>query len=74
MNEIVVKNDVKIEDMIFEVRGKQLMLDSNVATLFGYQTKDLNRNVNKVQNKKMKSIQSKNKKVSKIRNSNRKRK
>ena len=43
MNEIMVKDDVKIEDMIFEIRGKQVILDSNVAMLFGYQTKDLNR-------------------------------
>ena len=45
MNEIIVKDDVKIEDMIFEVRGNQVILDSNVAMLFGYQTKDLNRAV-----------------------------
>ena len=45
MNEIVVKEDTKIENMIFEVRGKQVILDSDVAILFGYQTKDLNRNV-----------------------------
>ena len=45
MNEIMVKEDVKIEDMIFEIRGKQVILDSNVAMLFGYQTKDLNRAV-----------------------------
>ena len=31
MNEIVVKDDVNIENMIFEVRGKQVMLDSEIS-------------------------------------------
>lgn len=34
-----------IEAMIFEVRGKQVMLDSDVSKLFGYETKYLNRQV-----------------------------
>lgn len=34
-----------IENMIYEVRGKQVMMDSNVAELFGYETKYLNRQV-----------------------------
>ena len=45
MNEIILKDDIKIEDMIYEIRGKKVMLDSDLAMLFGYQTKDLNRNV-----------------------------
>ena len=45
MNEIVVKENIKIEDLIYEVRWKKVMLDSDLAMLFGYQTKDLNRNV-----------------------------
>ena len=35
----------KLKKMIYIVRGKQVMLDSDVARLFEYQTKDLNRNV-----------------------------
>jgi len=31
MNEVVVKDNIKIEDMIYEVRGKKVMLDSDVA-------------------------------------------
>ena len=31
--------------MIYEVRGRKVMLDSDVAKLFGYQTKELNRTV-----------------------------
>lgn len=34
-----------IQNMIFEIRGKQVILDSDVARLFDYSTKDLNRNV-----------------------------
>ena len=35
MNNVIVKNDVKIEDMIYEIRGKQVMLDSDLARLYG---------------------------------------
>ena len=42
MNEIVVKDNVKIEDMIFEVRGKQVILDSNLARLYQVETKRIN--------------------------------
>ena len=34
MKEIIVKNDKKIEDMIYEIRGKQVMLDSDLAVLY----------------------------------------
>ena len=45
MNEIIVKENIKIENMIYEIRGKQVMLDSDLAFLFEYETKELNRNV-----------------------------
>ena len=31
MNEIITKENIKIENMIFEVRGKQVMLDSEIS-------------------------------------------
>ena len=34
-----------IKNLIYTIRGKQVMLDSDVARLFEYATKDLNRNV-----------------------------
>ena len=34
-----------IKSLIYTIRGKQVMLDSDVAKLFEYTTKDLNRNV-----------------------------
>ena len=34
MNEVMVKDDINIEDMIYEIRGKQVMLDSDLANLY----------------------------------------
>ena len=41
MNEIII-DDRKIEDMIYEIRGKQVMLDSDLAKLYGVETKRIN--------------------------------
>ena len=35
MNKIIVKENVNIENMIYEIRGKQVMLDSDLAKLYG---------------------------------------
>ena len=51
MNEIIEKDDIKVENMIYEIRGKQVMLDSDVALLFGYETKYLNRQVQRNTNR-----------------------
>ena len=47
MQEVVVKNDVKVEDMIYEIRGKYVMLDSDLALLYGCKngTKEVNQAV-----------------------------
>ena len=45
MLEIQEKENIEIVNMIYEIRGKQVMLDSDVALLFGYETKYLNRQV-----------------------------
>ena len=34
MNEIIEKEAIKIENMIYEIRGKQVMLDSDLARLY----------------------------------------
>ena len=39
MNKI---KDMKIENLIYKIRGKQVMLDSDVAMLYGYDTKRVN--------------------------------
>ena len=42
MNEIIIKEEIKVENMIYEIRGKQVMLDSNLAKLYGTETKRIN--------------------------------
>ena len=47
MNDLMIKDDIKIEDLIYEVRGKQVMLDSDLAKLYGCKngTKEINQAV-----------------------------
>ena len=42
MNELLVKENIKIEDMIFEIRGKQVILSSDVAKLYKTETRIIN--------------------------------
>ena len=42
MNEVVTKENIKIEDMIYEIRGKQVMLDSDLARIYETETKRIN--------------------------------
>lgn len=44
MNEVIIKEN-NIEDLIYEIRGKQVMLDSDLARLYEVETKQLNRQV-----------------------------
>ena len=47
MNNIMVSDNIKIENMIYEIRGKQVMLDSDLADLYGCKngTKEINQAV-----------------------------
>ena len=49
MNEIIIKENIKIEDMIYEIRGRQVMLDSDLAKLYKCTngTKDINKAVSR---------------------------
>ena len=49
MNSIILKDKIKIEDMVYEIRGKQVMLDSDLAKLYECTngTKDINKAVNR---------------------------
>ena len=51
MNEIMEREEVKVENMIYEIRGKQVMLDSDLAILYRTDTKRVNeavkRNIDK---------------------------
>ena len=42
MNEIIEKEDIKIENMIYEIRGVEVMLDSDLAKLYKVETKRIN--------------------------------
>ena len=44
MNEVIEKEEIKIENMIYEIRGKQVMLDSDLAKL--YQCKNGTKTIN----------------------------
>ncbi len=44
MNELV-KTNIKIENLIYEIRGKQVMLDSDLASLYNVETKQINQAV-----------------------------
>lgn len=45
MNNLIIKDNEKIESLIYEIRGKQVMLDSDLARLYGCTngTKDINK-------------------------------
>lgn len=47
MNEVIIKEKINIKNMIYEVRGKQVMLDSDLARLYNCknETKDVNKAV-----------------------------
>ena len=51
MNEIIEKESVVIENMIYEIRGLQVMLSSDVAKLYKVETRRINevikRNINR---------------------------
>ena len=42
MNDIALIDDVRIENLIYEVRGKQVMLDADLAKLYDVETKRIN--------------------------------
>ena len=42
MNKLLIKENVKIENLIYEVRGRQVMLDKDVARIYSSETKVIN--------------------------------
>jgi len=42
MNELLNKEEIQIENMTYEIRGKQVMLDFDLAKLYGVETKRIN--------------------------------
>ena len=42
MNSIILNEELRIENMIYEIRGKQVMFDSDLAKLYDVETKRIN--------------------------------
>ena len=53
MNEVLLREEKNIKDLIYEIRGKQVMLDSDLAVLYGCKngTKEINQAVKNNPNK-----------------------
>ena len=46
-NEMVIIKEEDIRNKIYIIRGIEVMLDSDLAKIYGYTTKDFNRQVKK---------------------------
>ncbi|MBQ9457269.1 MAG: ORF6N domain-containing protein [Bacilli bacterium] len=44
-NEIMILNEENIEDLIYEIRGQKVMLDFDLARIYGYSTSSFNQQV-----------------------------
>ena len=42
MNDLIINEDINIENLIYEIRNKQVMLDSDLAKLYRVETKRIN--------------------------------
>ena len=42
MNDVIVKEKIVIENLIYEIRGVQVILDSDLARLYHVETKRIN--------------------------------
>lgn len=51
MNNIILNDELEVENMIYEIRGRQVMLDSDLAKLYGVETKRINEAVKNNPNK-----------------------
>ena len=45
MNDIAIINEEELYSKLYNIRGKQVMLDADLAKIYGYTTKDFNRQV-----------------------------
>lgn len=47
-NEIMLVNEESIKDKIYIIRGKQVMIDIELAEIYGYTTKTFNQQVKNI--------------------------
>ena len=44
-NEVIIKNEEELKSKIYTIRGVQVMMDSDLAEIYGYETRDFNKQV-----------------------------
>ena len=44
-NKLIIINEESIKDKIYEIRGQKVMLDFELAEIYGYETRDFNNQV-----------------------------
>ena len=44
-NELIIITEENIKDMIYEIRSQKIMLDFDLARIYGYETKNFNRQI-----------------------------
>ncbi len=44
-NDIIILNEETIRDMVYEIRGQKVMLDFDLARIYGYETRAFNQQV-----------------------------
>lgn len=47
-NEIAIRNSEWIKNKIYTIRGVQVMLDSDLAQIYGYEVRALNQQVKRI--------------------------
>ena len=57
-DEILIKNEEELKSKIYTIRGVQVMLDSDLAEIYGYETKRFNEQVKTISNASMKILDS----------------
>ena len=44
-NELIIINEENIKDLIYEIRGQKVMLDFDLARIYGYETRTFNQQI-----------------------------
>lgn len=46
VDELIIINEESIKDKIYEIRGQKVMLDFDLAEIYGYETRVFNQQIN----------------------------
>lgn len=50
-NELILLDENTIKDMVYEIRGQKVMLDFDLAKIYGYETRDFNNQIKRNQSR-----------------------